>query len=40
MSGATRLSKYLKQNNIQQLISFFYSHVQALPKETLQNETY
>tara|TARA_B100000886_G_C20426272_1_gene494211 strand:+ start:6108 stop:7655 length:1548 start_codon:yes stop_codon:yes gene_type:complete len=38
MSGATRLSKYLKQNNIQQLISFFGSHVQALPKETLQNE--
>ena len=38
MSGATRLSKYLKQNNVQQLISFFGSHVQALPKETLPNE--
>ncbi len=38
MSGATRLSNYLKKNNIKQLISFFGSHVQALPKETLLKE--
>ncbi|HJO77207.1 MAG TPA: radical SAM protein [Pelagibacteraceae bacterium] len=38
MSGATRLSKYLKTKNIKSLISFVGSHVQALPKETLDEE--
>jgi len=38
MSGATRLSNYLKKNNYTGLISFIGSHVQALPKETLEKE--
>tara|TARA_B100000989_G_scaffold191671_1_gene144458 strand:- start:10333 stop:11871 length:1539 start_codon:yes stop_codon:yes gene_type:complete len=38
MSGATRLSNYLKKNNYTGLISFVGSHVQALPKETLEKE--
>ena len=38
MSGATRLSTYLKNNNLKTLISFVGSHVQALPKKTLENE--
>ena len=38
MSGATRLSNHLKKNNYTGLISFIGSHVQALPKETLEKE--
>ena len=38
MSGATRLSTFLKNNNLKTLISFVGSHVQALPKKTLENE--
>ena len=38
MSGAIRLSNYLKKNNYKCLISFVGSHVQALPKETLEKE--
>ena len=38
MSGATRLANYLKMKSINQMISFFGSHVQALPKETLEKE--
>ena len=38
MSGATRLANYLKKNNCNSLISFIGSHVQALPKETLEKE--
>ena len=39
MSGAVRLAKYLKKNNINTLISFIGSHVQALPEKTLQKES-
>ena len=38
MSGATRLANYLKKNNFNSPISFIGSHVQALPKETLEKE--
>ncbi len=38
MSGATRLSKYLKLKNKNFLISFTGSHIQALPIETLNKE--
>ena len=38
MSGATRLSKYLKEKDIKIPISFIGSHVQALPLETLKKE--
>ena len=38
MSGAVRLSSFIKSNGISQPIGFIGSHVQALPKETLQNE--
>ena len=38
MSGATRLANYLKKNNYNSPISFIGSHVQALPKETLEKE--
>jgi len=38
MSGATRLANFLKNNNCGIPISFVGSHVQALPKETLQKE--
>jgi len=38
MSGATRISNYLKKNSINIPISYVGSHVQALPKETLQKE--
>lgn len=38
MSGATRLSKYLKQKKVSQKISYIGSHVQALPKETMEKE--
>jgi len=38
MSGATRLASFLKNNNCVIPISFVGSHVQALPKETLQKE--
>ena len=38
MSGATRLSKYLKSKNNDFKISFTGSHIQALPVETLQKE--
>ena len=39
MSGAVRLSNYLKVHGITQLIGFVGSHVQALPKKTLESET-
>ena len=39
MSGAVRLAKYLKKNNINILIFFIGSHVQALPEKTLQKES-
>lgn len=38
MSGAVRLSNYLKDNNFKNLIGFIGSHVQALPKKTLESE--
>ena len=38
MSGATRLSKFLKLKNEKLLIGYVGSHVQALPKETLEKE--
>ena len=38
MSGATRLSSYLKAKGVECLISFVGSHVQALPLETLDKE--
>ena len=38
MSGAIHISKYLKEKNFSKKISFVGSHVQALPKETLQKE--
>jgi anaerobic magnesium-protoporphyrin IX monomethyl ester cyclase len=39
MSGATRLAKYLKTKDLKIPISFIGSHVQALPKKTLLEET-
>ena len=39
MSGATRLSNFLKKKKCEQPIAYFGSHVQALPMETLKNET-
>ena len=39
MSGAVRLSKRIKQKNINTRIGFLGSHVQALPKNTLETET-
>ena len=39
MGGATRLSKYLKANGLSVPIGFIGSHVQALPKETLEIES-
>jgi len=38
MSGATKLSKFLKQKGLVQPICFIGSHVQALPIESLKNE--
>ncbi len=38
MSGATRLSTSIKNKNLKTLISFVGSHVQALPKKTLNEE--
>ena len=38
MAGATRLSKYLKANGLSVPIGYIGSHVQALPKETLEFE--
>ena len=38
MSGATRLSKFLKSKKIKSPISYMGSHVQALPKKTLEDE--
>jgi radical SAM superfamily enzyme YgiQ (UPF0313 family) len=38
MSGATRLAKFLKNNDKSYVISFIGSHVQALPIETLKKE--
>ena len=38
MSGATRLSKFIKSNNIKTPIVYIGSHVQALPKKTLEEE--
>lgn len=38
MSGATSISKYIKSNNLDTLIGYIGSHVQALPKETLEKE--
>ncbi len=38
MSGAINVSDYLKNKKIKQKICFVGSHVQALPKETLENE--
>ena len=39
MEGATNLSNYLKSQNKNFIISFLGSHIQALPKETLENES-
>ena len=39
MSGATRLSKFLKSKKIKSPISYMGSHVQALPKKTLDRAT-
>jgi len=39
MSGATMLSKYLKEMKVDIPISYLGSHVQALPVETLNNES-
>jgi len=39
MSGAVRLSNHLKKQNIDAMLGFIGSHVQALPKETLEKET-
>ena len=38
MSGAVRLSNFLKTKNKKYFIGYVGSHVQALPKETLENE--
>ena len=38
MSGATRTAKYLKTHQVQALISFIGSYVQALPKKALEDE--
>ena len=38
MSGATYISKFLKKKKVKQKICFLGSHVQALPKETLEKE--
>jgi anaerobic magnesium-protoporphyrin IX monomethyl ester cyclase len=38
MSGATRLSTFLKKKKIKCQISYIGSHVQALPRETLEKE--
>ncbi len=38
MSGATRLTNYIKKKNIDIPISFIGSHVQALPGETVKEE--
>ena len=38
MSGAVRLSEYIKEQGIDIPISFVGSHVQALPTQTLENE--
>lgn len=38
MSGAVRLAKFLKDNDVKKKIGFIGSHVQALPKETLERE--
>ena len=38
MSGAVNISNYLKENKIDITISVIGSHVQALPKETLEKE--
>jgi anaerobic magnesium-protoporphyrin IX monomethyl ester cyclase len=39
MSGAVRLANFLKDNGVETQVGFIGSHVQALPKETLENET-
>ncbi len=39
MSGAVSLADYLKKKKIKTKISFIGSHVQALPKETLEKES-
>ena len=39
MSGATRLSSYLKNNGINTPISYVGSYVQALPRKTLEDES-
>ena len=38
MSGATRLTNYIKSKGFKNLIGFIGSHVQALPKKTLERE--
>jgi anaerobic magnesium-protoporphyrin IX monomethyl ester cyclase len=38
MSGAVRLSNYLKKKKIETLISFIGSHVQSLPTQTIKDE--
>ena len=38
MSGAVRLASVIKNSNIKVPIGFIGSHVQALPKQTLENE--
>ena len=38
MSGATHISRFLKEKKINQKICIIGSHVQALPKETLEKE--
>jgi anaerobic magnesium-protoporphyrin IX monomethyl ester cyclase len=39
MSGATKLTNFLKLQKIETLIGYVGSHVQALPKETLEKES-
>jgi radical SAM superfamily enzyme YgiQ (UPF0313 family) len=39
MSGATKISSYLKKNKIISPIAYIGSHVQALPAQTLKKET-
>jgi len=38
MSGAVRLADYIKEQGLSQMIGFIGSHVQALPKKTLDTE--
>jgi anaerobic magnesium-protoporphyrin IX monomethyl ester cyclase len=39
MEGAIRLTNYIKEKSLKPLVGFVGSHVQALPRETLEKET-